>query len=65
MSFFFFSISQKNNKTLIFVYLFIFRRVSVIRGQIFYKKSLPLNGVKVQVFNNPQQGYTISDKDGL
>ena len=40
-------------------------RVSVIRGQIFYKKSLPLNGVKVQVFNQPQQGFTISDKDGL
>ena len=46
--------------------LFCFiRRASVIRGQIFYKKSLPLNGVKVQVFNNPNQGYTISDKDGL
>ncbi|UJR35679.1 hypothetical protein I4U23_028429 [Adineta vaga] len=41
------------------------RRASVIRGQIFYKKSLPLNGVKVQVFNNPNQGYTISDKDGF
>ena len=45
--------------------LFLSRRVSVIRGQIFYKKSLPLNGVKVQVFNQPQQGFTISDKDGL
>ncbi|CAF0971515.1 unnamed protein product [Rotaria sordida] len=41
------------------------RRASVIRGQIFYKKFLPLNGVKVQVFNNPNQGYTISDKDGF
>ncbi|CAF4023410.1 unnamed protein product, partial [Adineta steineri] len=41
------------------------RRASVIRGQIFYKKSLPLNGVKVQVFNNPNQGFTISDKDGV
>ncbi|CAM4869415.1 unnamed protein product [Rotaria socialis] len=41
------------------------RRASVIRGQIFYKKLLPLNGVKVQVLNNPNQGYTVSDKDGF
>lgn len=44
---------------------FSFRRASVIRGQIFYKKHLPLNGVRVQVFNQPNQGYTISDKDGV
>ena len=48
-----------------YLHCICFSRVSVIRGQIFYKKFLPLIGVKVQVFNNPNQGYTISDRNGL